>query len=144
MPINGGPLAEHLQLKCNCNYNIKIDAHGHHLYSCHRTAGHNAIVSELDKMCKQAGLKTLVEPTGVMTDPNHPNARPDLLVSGLDIGEGKDVLIDVKAITPIRENILNHSWKKAGYAAEIAVKEKEQHYKDTMRIGLRLLLLALN
>ena len=63
-----------------------------------------------------------------MTDPNHPNARPDLLVSGLD--NGKDVLIDVKTITPIRENILNHSWKKAGYAAEIAVKEKEQHYKD--------------
>ncbi len=70
----------------------------------------------------------MVEPTGVMTDPNHPNARPDLLVSGLD--NGKDVLIDVKTITPIRENILNHSLKKAGYAAEIAVKEKEQHYKD--------------
>ena len=43
---------------------------------------------------------------------------------------GKDVLIDVKTITPIRENILNHSWKRAGYAAQIAVKEKEQHYQD--------------
>ena len=63
-----------------------------------------------------------------MTDPNHPNARPDLLISGLD--NGKDVLIDVKTITPIRENILNHSWKRAGYAAQIAVKEKEQHYQD--------------
>lgn len=127
MPINAGFVAEQLQLKCNCNYSSKIDAYGHHIYSCHRTAGHNAIVSELDKMCNAAGLKTIVEPTGVMTDPNHPNARPDLLVPGLD--NGKDVLIDVKTITPIRENILGHCWKKAGYAAEFAVKEKEDHYQ---------------
>lgn len=25
---------------------------------------------------------------------------------------------------------MNHSWKKSGYAAETAVKEKEQHYQD--------------
>ena len=84
-------------------------------------------------VCSGENGSTVLEPVCVLQNPDHPGARPDILLSGFD--NGKDMLVDFTTASVLTNENKSHTWKEFGYAAQKAVQKKHDKYNGLYDAG---------